>query len=110
MSALSIACGAFGAHALAERFDARSLELWETGSRYLMYSGLGVILIGLAAQVSARPGYGIAAGCVAVGGLIFFSTLAGIAFGGPRTLGMITPLGGLSMIVGFVLFAFFAAR
>lgn len=110
LSALSVACGAFGAHALAERLDPRSLELWETGSRYLMYSGLSVVLVGLAHQWSARPGYPLAAVALAVGGLVFFGTLAGIALGGPRALGMITPLGGLSMIVGLILFAYHAAR
>src|SRR5215203_364958 len=35
--ALSVVLGAFGAHALAARLDARALELWETAARYLMY-------------------------------------------------------------------------
>jgi len=110
MCAVSVACGAFGAHALAERLDARALEIWETGSRYLMYSGLGVTLIGLTAQTLAKPALGTAAAAVTIGGVVFFSTLAAIALGGPKVLGMITPLGGLLMIVGFVLFAFHAMR
>ena len=39
--ALAVGAGAFGAHGLASRLDARSLQLWETAARYLMYGGLG---------------------------------------------------------------------
>src|SRR5688572_13978238 len=52
--ALSVALGAFGAHGLASRLDARGLELWETAARYLMYGSIALVLVGLYGQPGAR--------------------------------------------------------
>ncbi len=50
LAALAVMAGAFGAHALSARLDARALGLWETAARYLMYSGLGLALLGVWAR------------------------------------------------------------
>lgn len=108
-AALAVVAGAFGAHALADRLDAHSLTLWETAARYLMYGSLG--LIGLGLSRAARPYriFGAAGLSLALGTAVFSSTLFALALGAPRILGAITPLGGLGMIAGFLLFAL-AAR
>ncbi len=103
--ALAVLAGAFGAHGLKARLDAESLALWETAARYFMYAALGQVAIGLTALHAGGRGFDAAAVCVLAGSLVFSGTVAAIALGGPRWLGAITPLGGLSMIVGFVLFA-----
>ncbi|MBZ0110825.1 MAG: DUF423 domain-containing protein [Thermoanaerobaculia bacterium] len=103
--ALAVAAGAFGAHGLAARLDARGLELWETAARYLMYGSLGTTLIGISAQLRPATGFERSAVCLVVGTLIFSMTVAVLALGGPRWLGAVTPLGGLLMIVGFLLFS-----
>ena len=103
--ALSVLAGAFGAHGLKARLAPESLELWETSARYFMYSGFGLIAIGLAAQVMAKP-VASAGWLLLAGGTIFSGTVAALALGGPRWLGAITPIGGLLMIGGFVLLAF----
>ncbi len=114
--ALAVLAGAFGAHGLKARLDAESLALWETAARYFMYAALGQVAIGLTALHSAGRGFAMspgltgAAACVLAGSLVFSGTVAAIALGGPRWLGAITPLGGLSMIVGFVLFAVAALK
>jgi uncharacterized membrane protein YgdD (TMEM256/DUF423 family) len=109
--AASVAAGAFGAHGLRARLDARSLELWETAARYLMYGGLGTVLVGLAALHSpggrALPS---SAGLLLAGAAVFSGTVFALALGGPRWLGAVTPIGGLLMIVGFLLFALGAFR
>jgi uncharacterized membrane protein YgdD (TMEM256/DUF423 family) len=106
--ALSVVAGAFGAHALAGRLDERSLQLWETAARYLMYGALGIVLVGLAAV--RWPGVERAAWALLAGTLVFSGTVAALALGGPRWLGAVTPLGGTLMIVGFLLFAWAAWR
>ena len=108
--ALSVAAGAFGAHGLKSRLDADALALWETAARYLVYAGLGVVLVGLAAFYEARRGFDAAAAMLLAGGLIFSGTVAAIALGGPRWLGAVTPLGGLLLILGFVVFGLTAWR
>lgn len=107
--ALAVLAGAFGAHGLKARLDPPSLELWETAARYFMYSGLGLMAIGLAGQLTARP-VAAAAGSLLAGALIFSGTVAALALGGPRWLGAITPIGGLLMIAGFALLALQAFR
>lgn len=108
--AASVLAGAFGAHSLKARLDPGELALWETAARYLMYAGLGIVLTGAVAL--RAPGRGFAAACwlLFLGGLVFSGTVAGLALGAPRWLGAITPLGGLALILGFVLFGFSAWR
>ncbi len=108
--ALSVAGGAFGAHALAARLDARSLELWETAARYLMYGGLGLCAVSWAATGSAHRLAAAAGISLLLGSLIFATTVAVLALGGPRWLGAVTPLGGLGLIAGFLLLALAALR
>ncbi|HUP25479.1 MAG TPA: DUF423 domain-containing protein [Thermoanaerobaculia bacterium] len=103
-AAVAVAAGAFGAHGLAERLDARGLELWEIAARYLMYGGLALGLLGLAAPRGGRDRWLDVAGCALLSGsLLFSSTVAGLALGGPRWLGAVTPLGGTATIVGLAL-------
>jgi uncharacterized membrane protein YgdD (TMEM256/DUF423 family) len=108
--AAAIAAGAFGAHGLRGRLDAAALALWETAARYLMYAGLGVTLIGLAHWHAPRPGFALAAPLAAGGGLVFSVTVAALALGGPRWLGAVTPIGGLGLILAFLVFAWSALR
>lgn len=113
--ALSVTAGAFGAHGLKAHLDAENLQRWEVAARYLIYGGFGQIAIGLVALHRATqdldPGsLGVAGASLLVGSLVFSSTVFAIALGAPRWLGAITPLGGLGMILGFVLLAWDAFR
>ncbi len=114
--ALAIVAGAFGAHALAARLGPRELQLWEVAARYLMYGSFALMLVGLfGRQTGGREGAGIAginaAGwCLLAGSAVFSGTVFGLALGGPRWLGAVTPLGGALMIVGFLIFAWAAVR
>lgn len=110
LCALSIAAGAFGAHALRGRLAPPAVELWETAARYLVYTGLALIGLGLAAGATPRPGFALAGGALLAGGVVFAVSLAILALGGPRWVGAVTPLGGLAMIFGFVVFAWVALR
>ena len=110
MLAIAVAAGAFGAHALRSRLDVASLAVWETAVRYLALGGLGLLATGLAARTRPSRGWTLAGTCLSTGALVFSSTLATLALGGPRWLGMVTPLGGLLLIVGFLAMALAAAR
>jgi len=104
MCAASVAAGAFGAHGLRSALDAEHLALWETAARYLMYGGVVVALLGLAARGS-NVDLRLTGWLLFVGSLIFSGTVAVIAVGGPRWLGAITPIGGTLLIVGILVFA-----
>ncbi len=49
---IAVAAGAFGAHALRARVDARALEVWETAARYQMYHAYA---LQLEAWLAASP-------------------------------------------------------
>lgn len=104
MCAASVGAGAFGAHGLRSALDAEHLALWETAARYLMYGGVVVALLGLAARGS-NVDLRLTGWLLFVGSLIFSGTVAAIAVGGPRWLGAITPIGGTLLIVGILVFA-----
>lgn len=97
---LSVAFGAFGAHALDGRLTAEGAEWWQTATLYgLTHAGAA-----LAAGLSGRGGK-IAAGgwMIVAGAVIFAGTLYAMALGAPRWLGAVTPVGGISLLAGWVM-------
>lgn len=102
---LSVAAGAFGAHALKARLPEDLLTIFETGARYHMYHSLGLIAIGLVAQLRPSPLLS-GAGWAMVAGIVLFSgSLYALALTGVRVLGAITPLGGLGFLAGWAMLA-----
>ncbi len=106
---LSVMFGAFGAHSLKERLTEKSLATFQTGVQYQFMHSLALILVGLLAMHFAdehqkkvqRPGWFFLAGII-----LFSGSLYSLALGGPRWLGPVTPLGGLSFMIGWFLLAF----
>ncbi|PTL80615.1 DUF423 domain-containing protein [Vitiosangium sp. GDMCC 1.1324] len=107
---LSVAAGAFGAHGLRARLTPDMLTIFETGARYHMYHSLGLIAIGLLAQLRPSPLLNGAGWAMLAGILLFSGSLYALALTGVRALGAITPLGGTGFLVGWVLFALAAWR
>jgi uncharacterized membrane protein YgdD (TMEM256/DUF423 family) len=106
---LSVAAGAFGAHALRSRLSPEYLAVFETAARYQMYHALG--LVGVAWALSRWPaGTAQWAGWLFVVGTVLFSgSLYALALTGERWLGAITPLGGIAFLAGWLCLAL-AAR
>jgi uncharacterized membrane protein YgdD (TMEM256/DUF423 family) len=98
---LSVAAGAFGAHALRGRLSPDLLAVFETGARYQMYHALGLLA---AAWVLSRwpgPWPVRAAWLFVIGTLLFSGSLYLLALTGIRWLGAITPFGGVALLVGW---------
>jgi uncharacterized membrane protein YgdD (TMEM256/DUF423 family) len=96
---LDVALGAFAAHGLKARLAPDMLVVFETGVRYQAYHALALLLL------AALRGPDKAGWCF-VGGIALFSgSLYLLALTGERRLGMITPLGGVLFLVGWLLFA-----
>jgi uncharacterized membrane protein YgdD (TMEM256/DUF423 family) len=107
---LAVAAGAFGAHALEARLAPGRLETFETAARYQMYHALALFVVAWAGE-RWTGGPAMTAGWLFVAGMILFcGTLYALALGAPRWLGAITPLGGLSFMVGWGLLAWAAWR
>ena len=101
---LAVAFGAFGAHALEEQLTESMLATYETGVRYQMYHALGLILIGLIPHSSAdRRFLTWSAGLLHAGILIFSGSLYVLTLTGFTKLGMVTPIGGVAFIAGWLM-------
>ena len=97
----AIAAGAFGAHALADKLDAKAMGWFDTAAQYQMFHALALLaLVPLRERLPGRL-LSVAAGCFVVGVLVFSGTLYAMAFGAPRWFGAITPLGGLLLMAGW---------
>jgi uncharacterized membrane protein YgdD (TMEM256/DUF423 family) len=99
---VSVAAGAFGAHALRTRLTPEYLTVFETAARYQMYHALGLLAVAWA--VTRWPGSlaGWAGWLFVVGTVLFSGSLYALALTGVRWLGAITPLGGVAFLAGWV--------
>jgi uncharacterized membrane protein YgdD (TMEM256/DUF423 family) len=102
---ISVAAGAFGAHALKSHLDTGMLAVFETGVRYQMYHALA--LIGVSWACNRWPSTLIAAGgwLLACGSLVFSGSLYLLCLTGAKWPGAITPLGGLALLAGWLCLA-----
>jgi uncharacterized membrane protein YgdD (TMEM256/DUF423 family) len=107
---ISVAAGAFGAHALKSRLAPDLLAVFETGARYQMFHALALVAAGWA--TSRYPGTAAAlAGWLFLAGTVLFSgSLYALAFTGVRGLGAVTPLGGVAFLGGWAALALAALR
>ena len=98
-AALGVLLGAFGAHALSA-LPAANLTWWNTGTHYLFIAAFGMMLQGLFERTHLTVF--CPSTVLALGILLFSGSLYALALGAPRWMGMITPLGGVSLVVGFL--------
>ena len=107
---LGVAAGAFGAHGLRKLLPPEGLIIFETGARYQMYHAFALIA---AAWLMRETGsiWAAWAGIIIVVGIIIFSgSLYALSISGIRILGAITPIGGVAMMVGWVMLIVAAAK
>ncbi|HJV46161.1 MAG TPA: DUF423 domain-containing protein [Bacillota bacterium] len=101
---LSVALGAFGAHGLKDKLSNEMMAVYHTGVQYHMYHALGLFVIGLLAGKIGDEGQIRAAGWFMQIGIILFSgSLYALSTSGVRSLGIVTPFGGVAFLVGWFL-------
>ena len=106
LGGLSVAAGAFGAHALAAQLSEKALSSFETGARYQMYHALGLVAVGLTIVATGGSGVLNAAGILFAIGVVFFSgSLYGLSLSGVKILGAVAPIGGVAFMAGWVCLA-----
>jgi uncharacterized membrane protein YgdD (TMEM256/DUF423 family) len=109
-AAISVAAGAFGAHALKARLPEDLLAVFETGARYQMFHALGLVAAAWAAERLGGAAVAWAGWLFVAGTVLFSGSLYALALSGVRALGAITPLGGVAFIAGWVALAAAALR
>jgi uncharacterized membrane protein YgdD (TMEM256/DUF423 family) len=98
--ASAVALGALGAHALQGHLSAALLGVWHTAVEYQFWHALALALVVLA--VPAGRARQVARNALMLGMLLFCGSLYALALGAPRWIGLITPFGGVALIVGWL--------
>lgn len=98
LGASAVMLGAFGTHALRQTLGAQQLGWWQTATQYQLGHAIALLVI---ATLPLRRAP-VAAGCIALGTIIFSASLYLMALGLPRWLGAITPIGGVLLIAGWL--------
>ncbi|HEX3203701.1 MAG TPA: DUF423 domain-containing protein [Nitrospiraceae bacterium] len=105
---ISVAAGAFGAHALKAVLAPDMLGVFETASRYQMYHGLALLVVGLMGPRVPARSLAVGGWCFMAGIVLFSGSLYVLALSGIRWLGAITPLGGAAFLAGWMAVAWTA--
>jgi uncharacterized membrane protein YgdD (TMEM256/DUF423 family) len=108
--ALAMICGAFGAHALKEHLAPDKLQVYDTAVRYHFFNALGLLAMGVLLRSMDSAALRWSALLILIGILLFSGSVYLLTFGAPRLVGIVTPIGGLTLIAGWILFAVAAWR
>ncbi len=104
--AISVALGAFAAHGLDLSTEAgrKAREWLQTGSQYQIIHALAIVAVVVLARNAMLNGrVAIVTQCLFFAGSVLFpGALYALAFGGPRWLGAVAPIGGTAFILGWV--------
>ncbi|WP_321529200.1 DUF423 domain-containing protein [Sedimenticola selenatireducens] len=99
---VTVALGAFGAHALRNTLTSDMLTVWQTGIQYQGLHTLAMLAIGLLSiQLPAARWIKRAGWLMLLGILLFSGSLYLMAVTGITMLGAITPFGGFSLLAGW---------
>lgn len=108
LGAVAVILGALGAHALKEKLGVDGLRNWETAVKYHFFHVFALLIIQLFPQLQQTEKNWISLFFI-IGILFFSGSLYLISTGlvEAKTIWFITPLGGLMMIAGWVMLAFY---
>ncbi|REE27390.1 uncharacterized membrane protein YgdD (TMEM256/DUF423 family) [Winogradskyella pacifica] len=101
---LAVIFGAFGAHALKKILSTDQLHSFEVGVKYQMYHAIVLLALGLSNTDVTSATYW----CFTIGIILFSFSIYGLILSDAkgkklRFLGPVTPIGGLLLVVGWLL-------
>ncbi len=99
---LSVAIGAFGAHALKARLSSELMAIFHTGVQYQGIHSLALLGVGLLALQHPSRALNWSGTLFTMGILLFSGSLYLLSISGIHTLGIITPFGGLALMAGWM--------
>ena len=101
---LSVILGAFGSHYLKNKITQSEIQSFEIGVKYLIYHGLSLLIISqLYLDITIWISVLITVGTILFSFSIFFLSTQTLFNKNLKILGLITPLGGLLIIIGWFL-------
>tara|TARA_B100001250_G_scaffold321883_1_gene285053 strand:- start:2828 stop:3256 length:429 start_codon:yes stop_codon:yes gene_type:complete len=98
-----VALGAFGAHGLKTVLSADMMTVWHTAVQYHLVHAVVLLALALAQRSQTDVWLSRSALLMTLGLLLFSGSLYTMALTGIRTLGIITPFGGVSWLIGWAL-------
>jgi uncharacterized membrane protein YgdD (TMEM256/DUF423 family) len=109
LAGLAVVLGAFGAHGLKKLVGPETISTYQTGVQYQMYHALALLILGVLYERLQNSLLNFA-GIFFIGGVVLFSgslyllaSLKAMNKVGTTGIGLITPIGGLLFIIGWIL-------
>src|SRR5690606_17056790 len=103
---LSVATGAFGAHALKPALiQSGKLEVFELGVEYQFYHALALLITGVISHMLPSTKFKYATVCFLAGVILFSGSLYVLSFTSLGIFGLLTPMGGVMLLLGWALLA-----
>lgn len=103
--ALAVVSGAFGAHGLEGKLDARLIETYQTGVTYHFYHAFGLLFVGVLEHLFQKS-FKFTRIFFLLGIILFSGNCYLYALSGVRNFALIVPLGGVAYILGWVSLGF----
>lgn len=111
LAALAVALGAFGAHGLKKFVTPETVTTFETGVRYQFYHCFALFIVGILFQYFNEKWLNYAGAAFIIGIILFsgslylLTLLKATSTVGLRGIGILTPIGGLFFIAGWLCLA-----
>lgn len=102
---IAVALGAFGAHGLEGKLTESQLETWNTAVQYQMFHTIAILSVGLLLQKISATSLHWAGWMFLIGIIIFSGSLYIYSTTSIKMFAMITPIGGVAFLIGWVLLA-----
>ncbi|WP_420724580.1 DUF423 domain-containing protein [Hwanghaeella sp. LZ110] len=103
--ALAVGLGAWAAHGLDTMVTDKAVDWVETASRYMLIHAVAIFGCAIALRHQTTRTLALAAGLFTFGTLVFCGSLLALAFLDFRAAGAAAPIGGLSLIIGWLTIA-----
>lgn len=103
---LAVALGAFGAHGLEGKITEKSLGIWEKAVNYQMFHTMALLVVGLLLGKIQHVGINWAGWLFFIGIVLFSGSLYIYSTSGIKMFAMITPIGGVAFLIGWVLLGY----
>jgi uncharacterized membrane protein YgdD (TMEM256/DUF423 family) len=108
LAMLAVVLGAFGAHTLKDSLSEKMLQIFETGVRYQFYHSFALLITGMLYASFPNKNIKLAVtffiiGIVLFSGSLYAMALLSINSVGIGPIGIITPIGGLFFIIGWIM-------
>ena len=98
-----VGLGAFGAHGLKTVLSPDMMTVWQTAVQYHLVHAVVLLALAFGLSTTSEKWLGRSAIMITLGLLLFSGSLYAMALSGIRPLGIITPFGGISWLIGWAL-------